>query len=161
MSAIISPCGKYRYRLDRDVQPEGLVFAYFGVNPSTADAVVDDPTVKKWLGFTQRKGGRKFIVGNVFAYRSTDVKQLRVTGDDLFGPDWGLHMSAIIQEADVLVPCWGALAKMPAFMRDTPGMLLQHLRASGKPVMSFGLNNDGTPKHPQMLAYATPLEVWQ
>ena len=50
--------------------------AFFGVNPSTADASSDDSTVRKWRGFTQRWGGSRFIVGNVFAYRSTDVRQL-------------------------------------------------------------------------------------
>ncbi|HBJ2425861.1 TPA: DUF1643 domain-containing protein, partial [Salmonella enterica] len=52
MSAIISKCGMYRYRLERDVQPEGLVFGYFGVNGSTATATEDDHTVRKWIGFT-------------------------------------------------------------------------------------------------------------
>jgi len=74
MSAIISPCGKFRYRLERDVQPEGKVFAFFGVNPSTADASLDDATVRKWIGFSKVNGARRFVVGNVFAYRSTDVK---------------------------------------------------------------------------------------
>ena len=40
-SAIISHCGKYRYRLDRTVSDSGPVYAFFGVNPSTADASVE------------------------------------------------------------------------------------------------------------------------
>ena len=76
MNAVISNCGMYRYRLDRTVSDSGPVFAFFGVNPSTADASSDDSTVRKWRGFTQRWGGSRFIVGNVFAYRSTDVRQL-------------------------------------------------------------------------------------
>lgn len=36
MSAVISECGLYRYRLDRDVSPTGIVFAFFGVNGSDA-----------------------------------------------------------------------------------------------------------------------------
>ncbi|MGM3851662.1 DUF1643 domain-containing protein, partial [Salmonella sp. NW36] len=74
MSAIISKCGMYRYRLERDVQPEGLVFGYFGVNGSTATATEDDHTVRKWIGFTKVNGGRRFIVGNAFAFRATDVR---------------------------------------------------------------------------------------
>ena len=83
-SAIISHCGKYRYRLDRMVSDSGPVYAFFGVNPSTADASVDDATVRKWRGFVQRWGGSRFIVGNVFAYRATDVKEL-ATAVDPFG----------------------------------------------------------------------------
>ena len=119
MGAVISECGLYRYRLDRDVQPEGLVFAFFGINPSTADAAKDDPTVKKWRGFALRNGCRKFIVGNVFAFRSTDPKGLRFT-DDPFGPERYEYLEQIISEADVLIPCWGNLNKMPKALRDSP-----------------------------------------
>lgn len=70
MTAIISPCGKYRYRLDRSVADSGPVYAFFGVNPSTADASIDDATVRKWRGFISRWGGSRFIVGNeVFRHR--------------------------------------------------------------------------------------------
>ena len=79
MSAVISPCGQYRYRPERDVPMDGLTFAFFGVNPSTADATLDDATVRKWIGFTKVNGGRRLIVGNVFAVRSTDVHEQQQT----------------------------------------------------------------------------------
>ena len=94
-SAIISHCGKYRYRLDRTVSDSGPVYAFFGVNPSTADASVDDATVRKWRGFVQRWGGSRFIVGNVFAYRSTDVRQLAAV-EDAFGDLVGEYITNII-----------------------------------------------------------------
>lgn len=46
-SAVISECGHYRYRLDREVAESGIVFGYFGINPSTADALRDDQTVSR------------------------------------------------------------------------------------------------------------------
>lgn len=52
------------------------MFAYIGINRSTADATLDDSTVRKWRSFTIRNGGHRFIVGNVFSYRATDVKEL-------------------------------------------------------------------------------------
>nr|WP_275225210.1 DUF1643 domain-containing protein [Citrobacter farmeri] len=96
----------YRYRLERDVQPEGLVFGYFGVNGSTATATEDDHTVRKWIGFTKVNGGRRFIVGNAFAFRATDVREL-ATAVDPVGPENEIHLERIIRDADVLVPCWG------------------------------------------------------
>jgi hypothetical protein len=107
MSAIISDCGKYRYRLDRDVQEEGIIIAYFGINPSTAAANIDDQTIRKLTGFTKLNNGRKFIVGNVFPYRATNVKEL-ATVDNLFsdGDTYINHLIDIIEEADILVPCW-------------------------------------------------------
>ena len=160
MTAIISECGQYRYRLEREVQHEGKVFAFFGINPSTADDVIDDPTVKKWRGFMQRNGGRRFIVGNVFAFRSTDPKVLS-TVEDPFGPDLPHHLRTIIAEADVLVPCWGRLMKMPRELRGAPAQLLDVLVNSGKPVLHFGVTACKQPMHPLMLGYSTPLLPWE
>ena len=159
MSAVISACQQYRYRLERQIQAEGQVFAFFGINPSTADADLDDATVKKWRGFSKRNGVRRFIVGNVFAYRSTDPRGLALV-DDPFGPDWNRHLVEIIQEADVLVPCWGTLGKMPRDLKGAPAQLLAHLIASGKPVLHFGRTRCGQPMHPLMLGYSTPLLPW-
>lgn len=160
MSAILSPCGLYRYRLERDVQAEGKVFAFFGINPSTADASLDDATVRKWRGFTLRNGGRKFIVGNVFSYRATDVRHLAGPIAPQ-GPEHHAHLERIIVEADVLVPCWGNSGKVPPRLRPVINELLYALAMSGKPMMHFGLTASGDPKHPLMLSYDTPLAPWE
>ena len=156
MSAIISPCCKYRYRLDRTVGVDGPVYAFFGVNPSTADANLDDATVRKWIGFTKVWGGSRFIVGNVFAYRSTDVKKLADV-EDPYGDDIGEYISDIIEEADILVPCWGNISKVPPQLRGAFDVLMAALIGSGKPVRHFGLTKAGDPKHPLMLGYSTQL----
>lgn len=162
MSAIISPCGLYRYRLERECCPpfEGSkVFAYFGINPSTADATLDDATVRKWRGFTTRNGGHRFIVGNVFSYRSTDVRELAKVPFQQ-GPQHFAHLGKIIDDADVLVPCWGNSGKVPQALRSQIGFMLAWLQRTGKPVMHFGLTASGDPKHPLMLGYDTPLVPW-
>lgn len=161
MSAIFSPCKLHRYRLEREVQAEGLVYAYFGINPSTADAVENDATVRKWIGLTERNGGRRLIVANVFSIRSKDIKHLAAhTTMTAQGPQWAKHFKQIIKDADVLVPCWGASAKIPKHMRHMLDTVLAQLLASGKPVKHFGLTACQQPKHVQMLAYATPLIPW-
>jgi len=156
VSAILSPCGLYRYRLDRTVAMDGPVYAFFGINPSTADASVDDATVRKWIGFSKRWGASRFIVGNVFAYRATDVKTLAAV-DDPHGPDIGDHITNIITEADILVPCWGNTSKVPPALQDFFDVLADALISSGKPVRCFGFTKAGDPMHPLMLGYGTPL----
>lgn len=155
-SAVISPCGTWRYRLDREVQPSGVVFAYFGVNGSTATGDEEDQTTRKWFGFTLRNGGSRYIAANPFAYRATDVRELACAVDPV-GPDNARYLAEIIAEADVLVPCWGSRAKLPPRLRAHLDRLLRQLRASGKPVKTFGLTASGDPKHPLMLGYATAL----
>ena len=159
MSAIISPCGQYRYRLEREVGMDGLTFAYFGVNPSTADATIDDATVRKWIGFTKVNGGRRFIVGNVFAYRATDVRALYTV--EPIGLQNNAHLMQIAEAADILVPCWGDRGKVPAHLRSRFDDVLAMLMECGKPVKAFGLTKGGDPKHPLMLGYDTPLIDWR
>ncbi len=159
VSAVISDCGLYRYRLDRDVQFEGIVFAFFGVNGSKATADIEDQTTRKWFGFTLRNGGRKYIAGNPFGYRATDVRELAKAGDPV-GPENARYLTEIISEADVLVPCWGNSSKVPERLRYHFAELRNLLIQSGKPVRIFGLTKSGDPLHPLMLGYDTPLIEW-
>lgn len=157
MAAILSSCEKYRYRLERDIGLlDELVIAYFGVNPSTADALVDDNTVKRWIGFSQLFGASRFIVGNAFGYRSKDVSVLATVNDPV-GPDNDQHLKTIIQDADILVPCWGSRHKIPRRLHQRLDDTLRMIQASGKSVMTFGLTASGDPRHPQFLPYKTQL----
>lgn len=176
MSAIISACGSYRYRLERgpfesvgllELADDGIydfrgkVIAFFGVNPSTADASLDDHTVTKWIGFCRRWRAQRFIVGNVSAYRATDVGELAKA---MISPaQWRenfAHIEGIASDADILVPCWGNRSKAPRHMRNDFDTVLAFLRSSKKPVCHFGLTVSGDPKHPLMLGYDTPLIAW-
>lgn len=158
-SAVISPCGTWRWRLDREVAEAGLVFAFFGVNGSTAGPVEEDHTTMKWRGFTVRNGGRKFIAGNPFGLRATDVKALATAADPV-GSENARYIAEIIAEADVLVPCWGDRNKVPRHLRHHFDALKRLIFASGKPVKIFGLTAGGDPKHPLMLGYDTQLVDW-
>jgi hypothetical protein len=158
-SAIFSACGTYRYRLDRDVQEKGLVFAYFGVNGATADHEKEDQTSRKWFGFTLRNGGRRYIAANPFAFCATDVRELAYAADPI-GPENGRYVREVITEADILVPCWGSRAKLPPNLRGQLDDLRDRILDAGKPVKVFGFTASGDPKHPLMLGYDTPLVDW-
>lgn len=159
-SAVLSPCGTFRYRLDPQVQASGPVFAYLAVNPSTADATEDDHTVRKCRGFTRLNGGQRFIMGNVFSLRAKDVNDLSCA-KLVCGPDHQRYIQEIIAEADILVPCWGSRTKMPRALHPQLEEMLAILRESGKPMKHFGLAKSGDPLHPQMLSYSTPLVLWR
>lgn len=136
----------------------GPVYAFFGVNPSIANATIDDPTVRKWIGFTKTWGGSRFIVGNVWPLRSADVSRLATaTRWEDIDRENKRHILEIASEADFLVPCWGARAKVPRSMHSEMRDLLGLLHATKKPLMCFGLTKGGDPMHPLMLGYSTPL----
>lgn len=160
-SAVVSePDGIFRWSLSRSFDREGLVYLFLGVNPSTADHTIDDQTVKKWNGFVERFGGSKYLVGNVFSYRATDVKKLKYP-NDLFGSSHYEYIDAMIAECDVIVPCWGSRSKVPKELHYHFDRMLRRCVSSGKPIKHFGLTASGDPKHPLMLSYSTELQDFE
>ncbi|WP_221932886.1 DUF1643 domain-containing protein [Thalassotalea sp. PS06] len=153
--ATISSCGDYRYLLDRQIDPNGkTVIAYIGMNPSTADATTDDNTLKNWQAFARRYGAKKILVGNCFGYRSTDVKKLSHVHDPI-GPENDHYLEKIIEQADILVPCWGSKEKLITALRYRLENVLKLLIDSGKPVKVLGFTESGDPRHPQGISYDT------
>lgn len=157
---MLSDCERYRYRLERRWSPDGGTVAFIGVNPSTADAEVDDQTVRKWRGFATRWGFGSFVVGNLFAYRSTDVRGL-AQQPDANGPENDRHLAALIAEANLVVPCWGARGKLPRKLWPRIDAVRQLIRQSKRPVRILGLSASGDPLHPLMLGYDRKLTEWQ
>lgn len=137
----------------------GVTAALTGVNPSTADATDNDATIRKDLGFAERLGWSRIIKANKFTLRSKDVRELarcerpnHADADD--------YLRAIFSEADVLVPCWGPLSKLPQHLRGRWREVVALMEASGKPIMCLGTALDGQPRHTLMLPYTTPLTPW-
>lgn len=157
-SATISPCGTYRYRLDRGIGDR--LVAFLMVNPSTADAEFDDATIRKVRGFARRIGYQRFAVGNLFAYRATDIGALRDCPDPV-GPENDLHLTALIAEAELVVVAWGPKAKLPTRLRSRWPIVPEMARTAGKRLHCLGTAADGQPLHPLMLAYSSPLMEWR
>lgn len=159
MDALISPCGRYRYRLDRDgLSGKGTV-VWIMVNPSTADATQDDATIRRVRGFSQRLGFARFTVGNLFAYRATDVRELRSVSDPI-GPKNDDQLHFMVGSANMVIVAWGPVAKQPPVLRDRFKAIVKMAESYGQKLMCLGTANDGHPRHPLMLANDTPLQIW-
>lgn len=156
-SAILSTCDLYRYRLERPISAAGYVIAYFGVNPSTADALLDDHTVMKWRGFASRMKASHFIVGNAIPFRATKVKDIPDELPEQFMKANHRYLESIIEDADLLIPCWGDRNKIKKQHWQHLETVKELCLKSDKPIVCFGLTKSGDPKHPLMLGYDTPL----
>lgn len=148
--AEFSPCGLYRYRLWRAWNAELPAMVFVMLNPSTADAHVNDPTIRKCIGFAQRNGCGGIVVVNLFAFRATNPRDLRQAGwptgpDNVLWLDQALSITA--QSDDMLVCAWGANARG----RPDPWLFLETARSFGAKPMALNLLSDGTPSHPLML----------
>lgn len=151
MLAVFSPCRKYRYRLDREINQNGVgTYLFIGINPSDADESKDDPTVTRMISHARNNNAKNLIVSNVFSWVDKDVNALAEL-EDPFGPERELYLSKIINDADVIVVCWGNKSKVPKQLHGHFNDLLDKLSASGKPVMCIAKNKSGDPGHPLFL----------
>lgn len=154
--AILSDDKLYRYRLWRTL-PDGVIGRglFIMLNPSTATASIDDPTIKRCTGFAKRFGWTRYDVVNLFSYRTADP--LRLRGVDSIGPEHHAHALRAILEADVIICAWGAdrLVQGSTFAAS----MLEGVRAAGKVPLCLGKNKDGSPCHPLYLKSDTKLGV--
>ncbi len=159
MTAIFSTDRKYRYRLEREVQAEGIVASIIMVNGSDADETINDHTVTKLIGFGKALGWRRFIIGNLFGAIGKDIKVLRGHRDPV-GPHNDQHLAEIIAAGDVLVVAWGTQAKLPATLRKRWIDIVRMADGLGKPMHCLGHCDDSHPKHPLMIGYDARLVAW-
>lgn len=108
MSAVISPCGNYRYLLTREYDPEGPLMTFIMLNPSTADAENDDSTIRKCRKFSDKQGCGRLAVVNLFAYRATKPEVLKKVSAPI-GPDNMAHIIYAASQSDFIVCAWGTL----------------------------------------------------
>lgn len=156
--AVISQDHKYRYLLRRELfGPVGLTMAFIGINPSTADAHVDDATIRKLRVFAKQEGAFQFFVGNVFALRATNVIELARAGDPV-GRDNAEYLGNIARLATVIVPIWGNRDKVPLRLRPQITATQSFLASAGVPMKCFGTTKSGDPRHPLYLPYTTKLQ---
>ena len=103
--AELSPCGQYRYALTRQ-WAEGPRVLFVMLNPSRADAVEDDPTIGRCVGFAKSWGFGSLAVGNLFAFR-TPSPALLVQAHDPIGADNEHWLDKLQRAADLTVAAWG------------------------------------------------------
>lgn len=152
--ATISPCGRYRYDLWRTWGPEPhLLFVL--LNPSTADAQRDDPTVRRCIGFARRFGAGGVGIVNLYARRSSDPRDLwHWSEPDPVGPENDEFIGRAASLCDCIVCAWGA------FPRATErGRAVYRMLDSAK-VRVLGTTKAGHPRHPLYLPGEAGLLEW-
>ena len=144
--AIISDCGVYRYLLQRswDVRRQAVCFVM--LNPSTADATLDDPTIRRCLGFASDLGFGQLEVVNLFALRATDPRMLRQHPDPT-GPENDALISQAARVCQMTICAWGNRGKY----KDRDKIVLRLLRDNGAVPFALKLTKSGCPSHPLYL----------
>jgi hypothetical protein len=145
--AILSNDGVHRYNLIREWDAINPSMLFVMLNPSTADAVEDDPTIRRCMGFARRENCGMIEVVNLFAYRATDPKELKKTDTPLVGADNDEIIQLAAEESDIIVCAWGTNGTLNGRNKE----VISLLQSVGKPIMCLGKTKDGHPKHPLYL----------
>lgn len=152
--AIISKDDIYRYRLDRywGTAPR---LPFVMLNPSTADAELDDPTIRRCMGFARRENAGGIIVCNLYAFRATDPDTLWKATDP-YGPENDAHLLELARwSRSVGMPiicAWGAHGG-----RNNRSIVL--MQQGGARFRCLGKTKKGYPRHPLYVRGDQPFEL--
>ena len=157
--AALSACGRYRWALTRTWYDRAATAVFVMLNPSTADAHRDDPTIRRCIGFARREGCGGILVVNRYAWRSTspaDLLAARLRGEDIEGKLCAVWMRIALHAAATsggpVIAAWGAhpLAAEPLPpLHDPPGGW-----------KCLGATKSGAPRHPLYVRADAPLVPW-
>lgn len=135
--AIFSPCRKYRYVLWREWDKTKPMVAFIGLNPSTANEVKNDPTIRKVTKFARTWGYGGVYMLNLFAYISPYPEDLKTCEDPLGENDrW---LDAYLAKSDKIIFSWG---RFDVFGRD------KEIMERYPNAYCLIKNNNDTPRHP-------------
>lgn len=150
--AVISDDGQYRYRLWRTWDVAKPTVAFVMLNPSTADATEDDPTIRRCIGYAREWGYGRLVVGNLFAVRETDPANLYDYFDPV-GPENDRHLQEIAEEAEKMIAAWGVNGSLG----DRAKEVVQELEAD---LHALDTTKDGHPVHPLYQPSDAEPEPW-
>ena len=126
---------KNRYFLKREWDNSKGLLLYIMLNPSVADEIKDDPTIRRLINFTKKFDYGGFLVGNIFTKitpNPKDIDRSKGISDKNFE-----ELFKLIYKVDLIVYAWGNTVEEPQPLKE--------LVLSPK---CFGKNLNGTPKHP-------------
>ena len=150
--AVLSDCKKYRYMLRRAWDRTKPACLFIGLNPSTADATVDDPTIRRCVGFADSWGYGELVVGNLYAFRATKPKDM-FNQDDPVGPLNDLWLKKMGLSCGIIIAAWGANGALSVRGWDVKKLMPAQM-------YHLGLTKAGQPKHPLYLKADTQPELF-
>ena len=152
----------YRYRLSREWDADLPIVNFIGLNPSTADALRDDPTIRRCIGFARRWGFGKLVMTNLFAYRATDPLALCRAEADVVGPENAIFLEESAAEASMVIAAWGAV---DGLFRNSVRFALRQTesvrqRLANGELYAIGFTQRGYPRHPLYVKGDTQPVLW-
>jgi hypothetical protein len=140
--AVFDESGMYRYSLWRAWHAGHPRVVFIMLNPSTADEQRNDPTIRRCIEFARAWQFGSVEAVNLFAYRTTDAREL-IRVDDPVGEENDRFIEKAVEICATIVASWGT--KGGLLGRDR--QVLQLLTCKQN-VYCLGVTKDGHPRHP-------------
>jgi hypothetical protein len=159
--AKFSPCRTWRYTLYRQ-WGDGPTVAFIGLNPSTADETKDDPTMRRCIGFAKAWGFSRFVMLNLFAFRSTDPNGIYPPREvaSAVGPENDMHILEEAEKAELVVAAWGNHGKLHKRGEDIARMVRWARRGRSFQLHAIRVTRAGQPEHPLYLPSSLTPQPW-
>ncbi|MBV2360182.1 DUF1643 domain-containing protein [Thalassococcus sp. CAU 1522] len=149
--ALYSPCGAYRYGLERRwAAGRGLLCIM--LNPSTATEAANDPTIERCQRRAVALGFGAVRIANLFGFRATRPADLKRAADPV-GPANDALLAQWTAEADMVLAAWGVHGALAGRGRRVAAALRGDVR-------HLGLTRDGFPRHPLYVSYDVQPQAW-
>ncbi len=151
--ARFSPCRRWRYELWRQWDGAKPYCMFIGLNPSTADETLDDPTVRRCIRYAKDWGYGALCMTNIFAWRNTDPKCMKREADPV-GPENNKTLIFLAKHAGIVVAAWGTHGSHIGRHLTVMAMLTE--------LHALKVTKDGFPGHPLYLpldAKPTPFSL--
>lgn len=150
ISCVFSPCRKYRYvwRIKTNCVSKipGSTVSFIGLNPSTADEVGPDNTVRRCIDYATRWGFDYYVMLNLFGYRATDPKDMKAVNEPT-GDDNDFWIKSYAKTSDLIVAAWGVHGEY----RNRGNDVIDLVHGTDGILMCLGKTKHGYPRHPLYL----------
>jgi hypothetical protein len=120
------------------------------LNPSTADAAVEDATIRRCIEFARRERAGGIVVVNLYAFRTTDPRHLN-SWPDPDGPENICHLDQIAVTNSPVVCAWGVWGG------NRGAFVARHMLRQGAHLVCLGVTKGGHPRHPLYVRADQPL----
>lgn len=149
--AIFSDDGRHRYALWRVWSQIRPILMLNGLNPSTANGILNDPTITRMMTRAYREGFGGLLAGNLSSYITSNPALLN--WNDHIRPETDEYLRQMIAIADRHLVSWGSFPVSSERVKAVLAMIPEPY--------CLGVNANGSPKHPLYISYDVKMERYQ
>ncbi len=146
--------GNYRYLLWREWNSNLKTVSFIMLNPSRADAEINDPTITRCINFARSWGYGRLEVVNLFAYRTSKPSLLKQAVEPI-GRDNDRYIVEAVKRSDKVILAWGNHGTW-----QKQDLYILQLLKTYTHLYSLGITKKGCPRHPLYLRSAIKPQIY-